>query len=155
VEAERTLEVSARSTAAPGVVWALLVDATAWSRWSRIPRAVREREGTPAPDGVGSIRKLGAAGFGSREEVVAFEPERHFAYTLLSGLPVREYRADVELNPDGDGTTIVWRARFTPRWPMTGPALEWFLRRTLTGFATGLARYAANPDLGGFRATSR
>jgi hypothetical protein len=80
---------------------------------------------------------------GSREEVVAFEPPQHFAYILLTGLPVREYRADVELTPDGDGTLITWHARFVPRWHSTGPALERFLRTTLTGFARGLARHAA------------
>src|SRR4030095_15050647 len=106
--------VFARSTATPDAVWHLLVDATAWSDWSRIPRAEREREGTPSPDGVGSIRRLGPGRMASREEVVAFDPPRHFAYVLLSGLPVRVYRAGVEITPDGSGTLIAWRATFTP-----------------------------------------
>ena len=97
------------------MIWALLVDATAWSRWSRIPRAEREREGVPAPDGVGSIRSLGPKRFASREEVVVFEPPIHFAYILLSGLPVQRYRADVELSADGGGTRITWRASFVPK----------------------------------------
>jgi hypothetical protein len=143
MSAERGFEVFARSTAPPDAVWDLLVDANAWSAWSRIPRAEREREGTPPPDGVGSIRRLGPGRFASREEVVAFEPTRHFAYILLSGLPVERYRADVQLSADGDGTLITWRARFVPRWRGSGAVLELFLRRTLTGFARGLARYAA------------
>jgi hypothetical protein len=145
VEAEREFDVFARSAASPEAVWRLLVDATAWKEWSRIPQAEREREGVPAPDGIGSIRRLGLGRMGSREEVVAFEPPQHFAYILLSGLPVREYRADVVLNPDGDGTLITWHARFVPKWRSSGPFLERFLRTTLTGFARGLARYAANP----------
>lgn len=139
---ERTIEVFARSSAAPDAVWRLLVDATAWSDWTRIPHAVREREGTPAPDGVGSIRRLGLGRMGSREEVVAFEPPRHFAYILLTGMPVRNYRADVELTPDGAGTLIAWRARFWPQLPGTGLPLELFFRGTLTTFARGLARHA-------------
>jgi uncharacterized protein YndB with AHSA1/START domain len=139
----RDVEVNRHSNAPPEAVWRLLVDPTAWSRWARIPHAEREREGTPAPDGVGAIRRLGVGSFGSREEVVAFEPERHFGYVLLSGLPVREYRADVELTPDGDGTLITWRARFVPRWRGSGRLFELFFRGTLTGFARGLARYAA------------
>ena len=145
MERVRELTVFGRSSAPPEVVWALLVDATAWSQWSSIPSAEREREGTDVRDGVGSIRKLGAAGFGSREEVVAYEPVQHFAYILLSGLPVREYRADVHLSADGDGTLITWQARFVPKWRATGPLLERFLRATLTGFARGLARHAASP----------
>jgi len=145
VEAERAFEVFARSAAPPEEVWRLLVDATAWSAWSRIPHAEREREGVPAPDGIGSIRRLGLGRMGSREEVVVFEPPQHFAYILLTGLPVREYRADVALTPDGDGTLITWHARFVPKWHGTGPALERFLRTTLTGFARGLSRHAARP----------
>jgi uncharacterized protein YndB with AHSA1/START domain len=143
VGGERELEVFARSAAPPDVVWRLLVDATAWKLWSRVSPAEREREGVPAPDGVGSIRRLGPGRFASREEVVVFDPPHHFAYVLLSGLPVREYRADVQLSADGDGTLIAWRGRFVAKWPGTGAALELFLRLMLTGFARGLARYAA------------
>lgn len=143
VQAERTLMVYGRSSAPPDSVWSLLVDATAWSRWSRIPSAAREREGVPAPDGVGAIRQLGLGRLGSREEVVAFEPPHHFAYVLLTGMPVTNYRADVTLTVDGTGTLITWRARFVPKWPGTGRALEQFFRSTLTGFARGLARFAA------------
>ena len=142
--AEHTLTVYGRSAASPDAVWALLVDATAWSRWSRIPSAVREREGIPAPDGVGAIRRLGLGRLGSREEVVAFEPPHHFAYVLLTGMPVTGYRADVTLTADGTGTLITWRARFVPKWPGTGRALEQFFRSTLTSFARGLAKHASS-----------
>jgi hypothetical protein len=145
VPAARDVTAYARSAAPPEDVWRDLVDATAWSRWSRIPHAVREREGVPAPDGVGSIRALGVGGRGSREEVVVFEPPGHFAYVLLSGLPLEEYRADVTLSADGDGTLITWRGRFVPKWSWSGPWFAWFLRTTLTGFARGLARHAARP----------
>jgi uncharacterized protein YndB with AHSA1/START domain len=150
----REFEVFARSAAPPEEVWALLVDATAWNTWTRIPRAEREREGTPAPDGVGSIRSLGPRRFASREEVVAFEPPRHFAYILLSGLPVERYRADVHLSADGEGTLITWRALLVPKWRGSGPFLERFLRSTLTSFARGLARRAAQASSGALGATS-
>jgi hypothetical protein len=58
-------------------------------------------------------------------------------------MPVTDYRADVALTADGTGTLITWRARFEPKWPGTGRALEQFFRATLTGFARGLARYAS------------
>ena len=48
----------------------------------------------------------------SREEVVAFEAPNHFAYVMLSGLPLRGYRADVHLVPDGAGTEIEWSGGF-------------------------------------------
>ena len=47
-----------------------------------------------------------------REEIVVFEPPERMEYTLLSGMPLRDYRAEVTLSPDGDGTEIDWRSEF-------------------------------------------
>ena len=58
-----------------------------------------------------------------REKIVVFEPPSHHAYTLLSGNPVRNYRADVRLTPDGNGTLIRWGGTFEPIVPGTGPVL--------------------------------
>jgi hypothetical protein len=80
----------------------------------------------------------------SREEVLEFDPPRHLAYTLLSGLPVRDYRADVELTPDGDGTLIAWRSGFEPKYPGTGTLLALFMRAVLTDTARRLAAHAAS-----------
>ncbi len=135
------IEVFARSSAAPAEVWRWLADGASWSAWTNLQRSELEREGVPAPDGVGAIRHFSTGPGGSREEVVAFEPPHHLGYVLLSGLPVRAYRADVELTPDGDGTLIAWRARFEPKLPGTGPFFTLFLRFMLKTFARGLARH--------------
>lgn len=142
----REFEVFARSAAPPETVFALLADATSWKRWSWLPRSEREREGTHSLDGVGSIRSLGPRHFASREEVVTSDPPRHFGYILLSGLPVEDYRADVRLSLDGNGTLIAWRGRVVPKWPGSGPVLERFLRATLTRMARDLARFASHPQ---------
>ena len=42
----------------------------------------------------------------------------------LRGQPVRNYRADVRLTPDGAGTLIVWGATFEPLIPGTGRLLS-------------------------------
>ena len=39
---------------------------------------------------------------------------------MLSGVPVRDYRADIDIAPEGAGTMIRWRATFTPKIPGTG-----------------------------------
>jgi hypothetical protein len=135
--------VGARSTAPPAVVWRLLADARAWSRWAPIRHSRLEREGDPAPDGVGAIRCFGTGPVNSREQVVVFEPPHRLAYVLLQGMPVRRYRSDVVLAPDGAGTAISWRSTFDPRWPGTGPLLRGFLIGVLGSFARRLARAAA------------
>ena len=78
----------------------------------------------------------------SREEIVDYDPPRHLAYTLLSGMPVRDYRADVDLTPSGKGTSITWSGRFHPKVPGTGPLFEAFFRRVVGSFARRLAATA-------------
>ncbi|MDQ1695045.1 MAG: hypothetical protein QOJ03_398 [Frankiaceae bacterium] len=137
-------EVTVLSAAPPDKVFAVLADGAGWSRWAG-PMVVRswwEREGDPAPGGVGAIRALGLKQIGSREEIVAYDPPGHLAYTVLKGLPVRDYRADVHIEPAGTGSRIVWSGTFTPKLAGTGSALRLFLRTTIGGFARNLATYA-------------
>jgi len=76
----------------------------------------------------------------SRERIVAFDPPRHLAYVIDSGpMPVRDYRADIELSTtETGGTRIVWRGR----WSTRVPGVSGFLTRTVQGFARGAAREA-------------
>ena len=135
------VDVVVRSTASREAVWALLADARGWSRWAPFRTSALEREGSPVPDGVGALRRFGRGPVVSREEVVAFPPRR-LVYELRSGLPLRDYRAEVTLTPAGSGTEIAWRSRFAPRVPATGWLFRLFLRRFITEVATRLARHA-------------
>ena len=137
-------EVRVRSDAPPEAVFALLADGARWSDWAGplAPNSSWEREGSPDAGGVGAIRKLGAWPVFSREEIVEYDPPRQLTYTLLSGQPVRNYRAEVELTPVEDGTQIAWRSRFEPLIPGTGPLLRWFLSRIIGAMARRLAAHA-------------
>jgi uncharacterized protein YndB with AHSA1/START domain len=140
-----TYRVSAVSSAPPEQVFAVLADGAGWSRWAG-PVVVRSwwaREGEPPPGGIGAIRALGLGRIGSREEIVAYDPPRHLAYTLLSGLPVRSYRADVHIEPHGPGSRIEWSGSFTPKVAGTAALLRLFLVATVGGFARRVARFAA------------
>ena len=137
-------EVTARSAAPPERVFELLADATSWPRWAGpvIAHGSWERVGDPAPGGVGAIRKLGRWPMFGREQIVAAEPPSHQAYTMLSGNPVHNYRADIALAPAGDGTLITWTATFEPSIPGTGLLLEAVYRRLIGSFARRLAAHA-------------
>ncbi len=138
-------EVRVHSPAPPERVFELLADATSWPQWAG-PLAKHgswDRQGDPPPGGVGAIRKLGRWPAYGREEIVAYEPPRQLSYTIVRGQPVRNYRADVTLTPDGDGTQIAWGATFDPLVPGTGALLTFFFRRIITRFANGLATFAA------------
>ena len=131
------------STASPDAVFALLVDGNTWPQWSPIESFELERAGEPPPEGVGAIRVFRRGRTTGRDQIVEIVPGRRFGYVSLSGLPVRDYRAHVDLEPDGDGTTIRWQASFAPKVVGTGWLLERGLRRFLGECARGLAEHAA------------
>lgn len=140
-------DITAESAAPVDRVFAVLADAPGWREWAKpfVRRSMWEQEGSPPPGGVGAIRKLGAAGVFSREQILEYDPPRHLAYTLLSGQPgMKNYRADVRLVPDGDGTTIRWSGTFDAAVPGAGPVLQLWLRWIIGRFARGLARHAAS-----------
>ena len=136
-------EVTAHSTAPPQRVFDLLADASTWRRWAgpMVLQSWWEREGDPPPGGLGAIRRLGMRGASSREEIVAYDAPRHLGYIWLTRV-IRDYRADVRLEPDGGGTRIVWSGSFTPTLIGPGPVMRRFFLFTVGGFARRLAAFA-------------
>jgi len=82
--------VAAETVAAAPVdaVWARVADITTWSTWGQWDETTRERDGLPAPDGVGALRRFRRGRKSHVEEVVVFEPTTRLAYEVRSGLPV-------------------------------------------------------------------
>ncbi len=134
--------VRSHSAAPPETVWPLIAEARRWKEWSFLDHTALERDGSPDPDGVGALRRFTRHGVGSREEVVAWEPPHHLGYTIISGFPARNYRADVLLEATGSGTDISWSVRFDEPLPGTAALVTIVLRRIVNGFAKGVARYA-------------
>jgi hypothetical protein len=137
-----TFSSSARSAASVEVVWPLIGEAARWKEWSFLTRSGLDREGEPAPDGVGAIRRFTTLGMGSREEVVAWEPPHHLGYVILTGFPVRNYRGDVVLTTDGDRTTLTWSSSFDTKIPGTGRLMHEVLFFIIRRFAAGVVRAA-------------
>jgi uncharacterized protein YndB with AHSA1/START domain len=134
------VEATARSDAPREVVWRVLADGRSWSEWGDWQTTEYEREGDPPPDGVGAIRRFTRRPVTTREEVVLFEPPSRFAYELLAGIPVRNYRADVTLTDSGDGgTNIHWESRFDVKVPGTAFFFRPFIRRVIGDVARQLA----------------
>jgi Polyketide cyclase / dehydrase and lipid transport len=141
--ASHEIDKRATTSASPAAVYALLSDSATWPEWTPIDSFELEREGPAEPQGVGAIRVFRTGRYTMREEIAELIPDRRFSYTLLSGLPVRGYRADVDLEPDGSGTAIRWHTSFDS----TLPGIGWLIRRRLDGitetFVDGLAAHAA------------
>jgi len=141
------VEATASSTASIEAVWARLADASTWSTWGQWDETTLDREGVPAPDGVGAIRRFRGRQT-TLEEVVAFEPpvdgRARFAYDLLSGLPLRSYHSEVTLESIGGGTRVRWISTFDGAYPLVGSIVRRALQRFIPETARRLAAAAAD-----------
>jgi hypothetical protein len=82
------------------------------------------------------------------EEVVELIPDRRLSYVLLSGMPFRDYRADVDLAPLQDGgTSIRWQSSFHAKYPGTGWFWRMVMNRVLKNTAEKLAAGAEDPAI--------
>lgn len=143
--ARKVVKVAARahSPAPPEDVWRLLADGATWDQWARMSESKLQRHGTDDPNGIGAIRRFRTGRLVTREEVIAFDPPRHLAYRLLKGMPVKDYRADVELTPADGGTDITWTSVFFPTRDRTALLLRLWVGLILRDYSRRLAKAAA------------
>jgi uncharacterized protein YndB with AHSA1/START domain len=130
-----------REIAAPvETVFEVLTDHRKYADLTPLRKSELEREGEPAPNGVGAIRKLTAVGPALREEVVAYEPPSRFSYTLLSGAPLRDHLGTVELTPQNGGTRMVYAVRTQPTVPVIGVAVVAVVKQGVKGLVDGVVK---------------
>jgi uncharacterized protein YndB with AHSA1/START domain len=128
-----------RTTAAPiETVFDALTDHRGIQNYVRAVRSsTLDREGTPAPNGVGAVRRLLAAGPPIVEEIIDYERPTRYAYKLLSGAPVRDHVGTVELHEKDAGTEVTWHLQSTPKIPglglLLGPVLKTVIGQLLKG----------------------
>jgi uncharacterized protein YndB with AHSA1/START domain len=125
--------------APPEVVFDLITDHRGYSEITPLRRVDLEREGDPAPNGVGAIRVLHAVGPPLREEVLVYRSPSRFSYKVLSGLPVRDHVGTVELTPEGEGTRVVYAVRMNPTLPLVGRAVIAGVRQGVKQLLNGVA----------------
>jgi hypothetical protein len=101
-----------------------------------------EREGDPAPNGIGAIRALRLIGPPMREQVTAFDRPHLFAYRLLSGAPVRTHTATVELAQQGTQTALTWQVDSIPAIPVPDAVWSALLRRAINVLLKGAVKEA-------------
>jgi|SRR5581483_8739426 len=109
-----TVASRAHASTGPQAVWALLEDVNRYSDWGPWSESGYVEQPHESPHGPGAIRWLR---YRNRravtiEPVVEAQPGRRLVYEVTSGLPVRNYRATVELTPSASGTEVEWRASF-------------------------------------------
>ncbi|MEY2421028.1 MAG: hypothetical protein QOI95_1095 [Acidimicrobiaceae bacterium] len=144
---KQVIDKQATTTANADHVFALLIDGSTWPDWSGIGSFVLEQAGDDGGESLNAIRAFRTGRTTSRERIVELVPNRRFSYALLTGLPLKDYRADIDLTPRDGGTQIRWRSTFFPKWRGTGwiyrLALGKFIRDAVNGLADHAARVPA------------
>jgi uncharacterized protein YndB with AHSA1/START domain len=107
-----------------------------------VRRSTLDREGVPAPNGVGAIRRIEAVGPPIVEEIIDYQRPTRYAYKMLSGAPVRDHVGTVELREAGAGTEVSWHLRSTPKIPGLNRLLSVVLKRVIGELLKGAVKAA-------------
>jgi uncharacterized protein YndB with AHSA1/START domain len=142
-------EAVARAT--PEAVWALVADANRYPEWGPWSDG-GYRPAATGTSQVGSVQWFRSAerAYGRRatsvERVLEVEAPRRLVYTVIGGIPVRNYRAEVTLTPVAEGTRIRWAATWdaTVRGRIVHSMLKTFYPRMLEGLVAVAERSPAN-----------
>ncbi|SDC21593.1 SRPBCC family protein [Actinokineospora iranica] len=133
-----------RYSAPPAVVFAILADAPTWKTWARplILSSRWERSPGTNPGGVGAIRSTGTWPVLIREEITAFDPAQRLSYRFVGRIvPVRDYQATITFTENAQGgTTLSWKASFTPIVRGTGALVNVVVRSTVAFLAWRLTK---------------
>ena len=141
-----SFEVNRTSSAPPAVLFRLETDGARWSEWAgpMIVRSSWERQGDPAPGGIGAIRKVGLWPMLMREETIEYEQDRRHVYAFADGKgPAKDYRAEVVFTPNAaGGTDLRWTGSFTEGLPGTGPVMLAIMRNAIQDVSKRLVKAA-------------
>jgi len=102
------VEAEGVARAAPQAVWELVANADSYCQWG--PWNASGYSSPGDQNGVGAVRWFRYGRTTTVERVLESEPGRRMVYTVVKGIPVRNYRAEVTLTPEGQGTHTRWSA---------------------------------------------
>jgi carbon monoxide dehydrogenase subunit G len=129
--------VEAVATAPRAAVFAALADAESWPRW--FPGVRTAGYTSPPPHGVGTIRESIVSGTHWVEEMIAWEDERRWGWTVTgASLPFAVAQVELfELNEMGADTSARWTLALEPRLlarigaPLTGRTMRRLWQRAM------------------------
>ncbi|WP_448458839.1 SRPBCC family protein [Mycobacterium syngnathidarum] len=127
-----------RVPADPAVVWGIVSNHERMSDWTPSRMVVLETPGGPDRNGVGAIRALHMFGPVIRERITRFEPPTTLSYSLVSGLPFREYNGQITVEPAGTGSVMTTAISFRTIVPGT----QIFVAVAMRVASAGAARLA-------------
>ena len=129
----RSVHVTHSIPAPPEAVFDMLTDHANYARFRGVNGSELLREGDPAPNGVGAVRRIKSTPFRFDEEVTAYERPSRLEYLIVDlNVPFDHHGGTIRLSPDGDGTQVDWRSSYTVPTPLVGGLQEVIWKPVLT-----------------------
>jgi hypothetical protein len=121
----RTVHVTRTIPAPAEEIFDLLADHAHYDRFRPIHGSELLREGNPAPNGVGALRRIKVFPFVFEEEITAYERPSKLDYLIVKlNIPFRHDGGSIALAADGEVTTVDWRSSFSVPTPVIGGPQE-------------------------------
>jgi hypothetical protein len=139
-----SFEINRTSRAPAATLFQLETDGGHWAEWAKpiIMKSGWERQGDPAPGGIGAVRRVGMWPVLVREKTIEYEQDRRHVYELIGPpTPARGYRSEAVFTPNSEGgTDLRWSGSFTEAVPGTGPVMRALLRGAIVFLSARLVR---------------
>ncbi len=121
----RSVHVTRTIPAPPEAVFDVLADHANYDRFRPIHGSELIRQGDPAPNGVGALRRIKVRPLVFEEEITAYERPTRLDYLIVKlNVPFKHDGGSITLTPDGDATRVDWRSSFSVPTPVVGGAQE-------------------------------
>jgi hypothetical protein len=136
----RTVHVTRTIPGPPEPIFDRLADHANYDQFRPIHHSELVREGDPAPNGVGALRRIKVWPLVFEEEITAYERPSRLDYLIVKlNIPFKHEGGTITLTQDGDATLVDWRSTFAVPTPVIGgpeeliwqPVLTRGFRRTL------------------------
>ena len=117
----RTIHVSRTIAGPPEPIFDLLADHANYDRFRPIHGSELVREGTPAPNGLGALRRIKVRPLTFEEEITAYDRPSRLDYLIVElNVPFHHDGGSITLTPEGDATRVDWRSSFSVPTPVVG-----------------------------------
>jgi carbon monoxide dehydrogenase subunit G len=149
------MHTCAADVAAPrAAVFAVIADPRTWSAW--FPGVREASYASPAPYGVGTIRRAHVGRTHWLEEMIAWDEDARWAYTVTrSTVPLANAQVEsFELMDAGSATRVRWRLAFEPRLlarlgaPFAPRIISRLFHRAMHNLSAYLLRVPTNQSAG-------
>jgi uncharacterized protein YndB with AHSA1/START domain len=129
----RSVHVTRTIPAPAEAVFDLLADHANYDRFRPIHGSELLREGKPAPNGLGALRRIKVRPLTFEEEITAYDRPNRLDYLIVKlNVPFEHHGGTIRLASEGGATHVDWRSSYTVPTPVIGGPEELVWQPVLT-----------------------